>query len=225
MILPMQNLVELDSDVAARIAAATAARRTPNYEREVRGLLDAALRVINRCGTTSRARVADIVAEAGLSNDAFYRYFPSKDALVAALMEDRAHRVAAAIARRMADASSPEEAVRRWVEEMLRATEAPSATSMLAVLSNSTNANGALPTGQHTASEPLAEPLLAPFAALGSDDPHLDAVLVTQAVVGRIARHLWAGTQPDEAEARHILRFCLATPAVATLAPAVEGPS
>ena len=58
----MQNPVELDTDVAARIAAATAARRAPNYERDVRRLLDAALRVINRTGTTTRARVADIVA-------------------------------------------------------------------------------------------------------------------------------------------------------------------
>ena len=41
-------------------------------------------------GTTSRPRVADIVAEAGLSNDAFYRHFASKDALVAALVEDGA---------------------------------------------------------------------------------------------------------------------------------------
>jgi AcrR family transcriptional regulator len=220
----MQNLVELDSDVAARIAAATAARRAPNYEREVRRLLDAALRVINRTGTTTRARVADIVAEAGLSNDAFYRYFPSKDALVAALMEDRARRVAAAIARKMADASSPEAAVQLWVEAMLRATEAPTATSTLAVLSNSTNANGALPTGQHTASEPLAQPLQAPFAALGSVNPRLDSLLVTQAVVGRIARHLWAGTQPDDTEAQHILRFCLATPRMSG-APAVHDPS
>ncbi len=30
----------------------------------------------------SRPRVADIVAAAGLSNDAFYRHFPSKDALL-----------------------------------------------------------------------------------------------------------------------------------------------
>jgi AcrR family transcriptional regulator len=216
----MQNPVEVGPDVAARIGAATAARRAPDYEAEVRRLLDAALRVITRAGTTTRARVADIVAEAGLSNDAFYRYFPSKDALVAALMEDRAHRVAASIARKMAGAPDPEDAVRRWVEAMLAATEAPTAASMLAVLSNSTNANGALPTGQQTASEPLAALLEAPFAALGSEDPYLDAVLVNQAVVGRIARHLWEGTQPDAAEARHILRFCLATPTVSVAAGA-----
>src|SRR6476646_2194437 len=79
-------------DVATRIAAATAARRRrPDYAVEVRTLLDAARKVISR---TERARVADIVAEAGLSNDAFYRHFPSKHALVAALPEDGAQRLA-----------------------------------------------------------------------------------------------------------------------------------
>ncbi|MFR9768406.1 helix-turn-helix domain-containing protein [Nocardia sp. SC052] len=49
----------------------------------VRKLVDAALTVISAAGTTGRPRVTDIVAAAGLSNDACYRHFPSKDALVA----------------------------------------------------------------------------------------------------------------------------------------------
>src|SRR5437762_3589110 len=47
-------------DIAARIAAETLAKRGPDYTPEVRRLLDAALEVIGRHGTTSRARVADI---------------------------------------------------------------------------------------------------------------------------------------------------------------------
>jgi AcrR family transcriptional regulator len=44
------------------------------------------LDVMRRCGTESRPRVADIVAAAGLSNDAFYRHFPSKDDLIVAAL-------------------------------------------------------------------------------------------------------------------------------------------
>ena len=81
------------ADVVSRIAAKTAARRRrPDYEAEVRTLLDAARKVM---ATTGKARVADILAEAGLSNDAFYRHFRSKDALVAALTEEGTERVAA----------------------------------------------------------------------------------------------------------------------------------
>ena len=42
------------------------------------------------------------MAVSGLSNDAFYRHFPSKDALVAALLEDGAERLAGYVAHQMA---------------------------------------------------------------------------------------------------------------------------
>jgi AcrR family transcriptional regulator len=96
----MSNAI-LKNDVAARIARRALAKRGADYESEVRRLLDAALEVMRQGGTTSRARVADIVAAAGLSNDAFYRHFPSKDALVAALLEDGAERLASYVAHQM----------------------------------------------------------------------------------------------------------------------------
>ncbi len=69
-----------------------------------------------RCGTTSRPRVADIVAAAGLSNDAFYRHFSSKDALVAAILEDGTERLTSYLAHQMAKEPTPERQVRRWVD-------------------------------------------------------------------------------------------------------------
>ena len=81
-------MTEPADDLAYRIAQRTLAKRGDNYANEVRSLLDAAVVVMKKSGTASRARVADIVAESGLSNDAFYRHFRSKDALVAAILED-----------------------------------------------------------------------------------------------------------------------------------------
>src|SRR5436190_7598744 len=106
-------------DVAARVAARTLAARGEAYAGEVRRLLDAALDAMRRCGTTSRPRVADIVAAAGLSNEAFYRHFPSKDALVAALLEDGAGRLRSYLEHQMAKARGPEAQVRRWIEGVL----------------------------------------------------------------------------------------------------------
>ncbi len=74
-------ILKPENNVLARIAQRTLAKRGVGYASEVRRLLDAALEVMRQGGTASRPRVADIVA-AGLSNDAFYRHFPSKDALV-----------------------------------------------------------------------------------------------------------------------------------------------
>ena len=101
--------------VADRIAQRAVARHSAHYAGEVRALLDAAREVMRRRGTASRPRVADIVAAAGLSNEAFYRHFRSKDALVAAIMEDGTRRLCGYIAHRMAKESAPEAKVRRWV--------------------------------------------------------------------------------------------------------------
>jgi len=92
-------------------------------QRDVRRLLEAALEVMRRCGTMSRPRVADIVEEAGLSNDAFYRYFPSKDALVQAILEDGADRLCSYLGHQMAKESTPAAKVRAWVEGVLAQAE------------------------------------------------------------------------------------------------------
>lgn len=200
--------------VAERIAQATASRvRRPDYADEVTRLLQAARKVIEANGTAASAKVADIVSVAGLSNDAFYRHFKSKDALVAALIEDGSERVAAAITERMAKEPSPEGQVRRWLEGMLSAAAAPHAQSTSAVLWNSSNHNAGIPTGSQVARRPLAVLLHEPFRTLGSADPERDAALVTHAIVGVVAEHLWAQTQPSRAENAHLLRFCLAAPA------------
>src|SRR5690242_3428615 len=112
MILAMENAI-LGAEVVERIAQNTKARRGPDYTEEVRRLLTAAIEVMGRCGTTSRPRVADIVAAAGLSNEAFYRHFRSKEALVAALMEDGTQRLGSYLAHQMAKETVAQAQVRR----------------------------------------------------------------------------------------------------------------
>jgi AcrR family transcriptional regulator len=203
-----QNVIEDGADVASRIAAKTAARRRrPDYTAEVRTLLDAARTVI---AATGKARVADILAEAGLSNDAFYRHFPSKDALVAALTEEATERIAASLARRMAKEPTPNAQVRCWLDGILARTTGASAMQTMTVLNASSNFNTAIPTGAHEVARlPFARLLHAPFTALGSADPVLDAELVTHAVTNRVAGHLWSGTSPSDAERDRLLTFCL----------------
>lgn len=199
------------SDIAARIAAGTAARRSrPDYEAEVRLLLDAARKVI---AATGRARVADIVTEAGLSNDAFYRHFPSKDALIAALTEESAAWLAHDIARQMAEEATPEEQIARWLDGMLERTAGPKASWTSSLLNASGSFSTAIPTGAHEIARlPFSRLLEGPFTQLGSTDPALDAELVTHAITSRGVGHLRASTEPSDAERAHLLRFCLATP-------------
>jgi AcrR family transcriptional regulator len=204
-----------NDDVATRIANRTLARRAPDYPAEVRRLLDAGREVMRRCGTSSRPRVADIVAEAGLSNDAFYRHFTSKDSLVGAILEDGTERLRSYLHHQMAKEPTPEGQVRRWVTGVLSQGADPDiAAATLAVL---WNAGGLVPgsaLSDPSGSAPLAVLLRRPFGELGSARPELDASLAGHAVVGRLSDHLWAGTRPGRAETEHLVGFCLRTASV-----------
>jgi AcrR family transcriptional regulator len=205
--VPAEQNDHRSNDIAARIALRTLSRRGAGYADEVRRLLDAALEVMRACGTTSRPRVADIVAAAGLSNDAFYRHFPSKDALVAALLEDGTERLLSYLAHQMAKESTPEEKVRRWVQGVLsQAGDESIAATTLAVLWNSGSVGEGLP----SASRPLGALLRQPFAELGSADPDGDATFVAHGVVGTMSDHLWGRSRPSRAEIDHMTERCLA---------------
>jgi AcrR family transcriptional regulator len=210
MILRMENpVLNGPNDVAARIAQRTLASRAPDYPAEVRRLLDAGREVMRRCGTGSRPRVADIVAAAGMSNDAFYRHFASKDELVAAILEDGTERLRSYLAHQMDKASTPDGKVRRWVEGVLaQAADEESAAATRAVLWNAGGLGNALVSG--SPETVLATLLEQPFAELGSASAALDASLVAHAVVGRLSDSLRQGARPTKADTERITAFCLA---------------
>jgi AcrR family transcriptional regulator len=207
------SILETQNAIPNQISRRTLAKREATYADEVRRLLDAGLEVMRRCGTASRPRVADIVEAAGLSNDAFYRHFPSKDALVAAILDDGADRLHSYLAHQMAKASTPEQQVRRWVEGVLSQADPEIAATTLAVLWNGGSTGDGVAAGRHPSTATLATLLHEPFTALGSADPELDASLAAHAVQGKLADHLWAGTRPTRAETESITRFCLAASA------------
>ncbi len=211
MVLVNENAITPPKDVAARVAANTLAKRGPNYTDEVRRLLDAAFAVMGEHGTTGRVRVADIVARAGMSNDTFYRHFPSKDALVVALLEDGTERLASYIEHQMGKESTPEGKVRRWVEGVMSQTREQAADTTLAVLWNGTSVGAGVTAGRYDASVPLGALLVEPFAALGSSTPEMDASLAAHATLGKVSDYLWAGTRPQRDEIERITEFCIGT--------------
>jgi len=204
----MQNAIP-DADLAAAIAQRRLAKREADYTSEVRRLLDAGLAVMRRCGTTSRPRVADIVAAAGLSNDAFYRHFPSKEALVAAIIDDGSVRLTSYLSHQMAKAKSPRDEVRAWVDGVMsQAADDEIAASTLAVMWNGgmVGQNGDT---RPSTTAPLAKLLEAPFAALGSADPVTDASLAAHAAVGFLSDFLWSRVRPTRKQIAHVTEFCL----------------
>ena len=108
------------SDPPSTIAGQLARRSMADRERvaadEVRRLLDAGLEVL---ATSPAARVGDIVRVSGLSNSAFYRYFASKDELIAAILRDGSERLTAYLEHQMAKVDEPVEQVEAWITGVL----------------------------------------------------------------------------------------------------------
>ena len=214
MILVTQNaiseLTTVSGDLANTLAQRRVAEKEAQYAGEIRRLLDAGLAVMQRAGD-GRARVVDIVAEAGLSNDAFYRYFPSKDALVQAIITDGAQRLRSYLEHQMSKATKPEAQVRRWIEGVLaQASDAEVADATRAVLRNAGGPAEGLAAGHSAMNAPLGALLRSPIAALGSTTPDLDAALVAFAVIGTMSDYLRRGVRPKRSEIDGIVGFCLA---------------
>ncbi|MWA02651.1 TetR family transcriptional regulator [Actinomadura sp. LD22] len=196
-------------DVATRIAQRSLAKRGAGYADEVRRLLDAALAVMKERGTASRPRVADIVGAAGLSNDAFYRHFPSKDALVAALLEDGTERLYTYVAHQMGKEPAPEAKVQRWVRCVLSQAHAESAATARAVLWNAGAVSEVIGSAPPVPSDRLAELLREPLRELGSADPAFDASLAAYTAFGKLGSYVWSETQPTDHDIERITSFCL----------------
>jgi AcrR family transcriptional regulator len=84
------------------------------YERTL--ILEAAYGALRDLG--HEFTVASILAQAGVSTRSFYRHFESKDALLCAMYLRDAEWAAARLAKRVADAVDPADALRRWVDEI-----------------------------------------------------------------------------------------------------------
>ncbi|ORW51072.1 hypothetical protein AWC20_23715 [Mycobacterium parmense] len=84
---------------------------TPEYRAQRRAhIMAAARRCFIRNGFHA-ASMHDLVAEAGMSSGAVYRYFPSKDAVIEAIAADNLEQVVAVIGRSIDDGASPQAAI------------------------------------------------------------------------------------------------------------------
>lgn len=195
--------------IATRIARRTNAEREAGYELEVRSLLDAGRRAIRRFGTTGSPRVVDILDEAGLSVDVFYRHFRSKDELVTTILEEGTSRMHDHLVREIAEVDWPADQIRRWVTIVMSSASLPeSAAEIRAVLWN--GARVVDDTRRRVfARELLADPLHEPLTRLGSEDPARDALLISHATLGRLEEFIWRRQSPTPIDIEHVVTFCL----------------
>jgi AcrR family transcriptional regulator len=182
------------------------AKQRAEATREVEAILDAALRVAERA-TPVAPRVADIVAEAGISNQAFYRYFAGKDDLMRAVYERGTARLHSYLEHQMAKETGPAQRIEAWIRGVLtQVTDRQAARQSAAIVRQLGRQADLDDDGLIAAVGAL---LVGPVAGAGSAAPERDAELIDEAVFGVLRRHARHGTAPSRAECDHVVGFCL----------------
>jgi AcrR family transcriptional regulator len=200
----VQNAVPVEEALADRALA----QRRDAYATEARRLIDAAFTVMRRSGVIDPS-VRDVVREAGLSNQAFYRHFESKDALLLAVLADGNHRLVSYVEHRLTRVDDPRQQVRRWIEavmEQARNPQAADATRPFVI--NQARLADLFPAETTANRETLVRTLRPAVLALGGDER--DAELVHDVAMTRMNGALANRRVPDRKEIAHLVAFCLA---------------
>lgn len=175
---------------------------------EVERILAAAVRVMERVAPEP-PRVSDIVAEAGSSNKAFYRYFAGKDDVILAVMERGVAIVVSYLQHQMAKEPTPAGQVQRWIEGALAQVADPHLISMSRAAAGQISATPDWRAADEEITRPMRDLLAGPVAALSSNDIRRDTDAVFHCTVAAMRRYLDAAQRPDPADVDHLVRFCL----------------
>ncbi len=195
--------------VARRVAGRGVERRQKVYATEVRRLLDAAFAVMRDTGDLD-PRVGDIVRWSGLSNQAFYRHFESKHALLLAVLEDGQRQLVDYLEHRMSAVGPGIPRIRRWIEGVLeQARNADAAARTRPFALNAARLRDRFPAETEHATDLVVAPLRDAIRDAGGD-PRRDADAVYQLAMGTMHAHLVARTHPDTRDVAHLVRFALA---------------
>jgi AcrR family transcriptional regulator len=204
-----------DQPLVQRAISRAVSDRYKAAAEDVDRIIEAAYRVVERMGKVD-PRLRDILDEAGLSTEAFYRHFESKDELLLVLLADGRHRMAGYLVHRMDKATDPVGRVRAWIEGVLAQAVDPAAASRTRPFLTSLNRLAEqYPDEQRSSFQVLVQLLQDSLVAgqkaglLSSTDPGRDALAIYQLVISVMEAHILAGTRPNAADRRHLVAFSL----------------
>jgi AcrR family transcriptional regulator len=187
-------------------------QRYQAYTDEVWRLIKAGVAVMQRTQTTD-PRVSEIVQEAGLSNQAFYRHFKSKDELLLAILDDGQRRLVEILRRNMAEESSGMAKVTRWTEVILsQATNSSVAQATRCFVLNGNRLRALFPAESRHYEDLIAAPLREALVIAGAQgeiptrpDPHRDARAMFRMVSGTMSIFVVDRVVPDRQDIEHLI--------------------
>jgi AcrR family transcriptional regulator len=184
---------------------------------EVDRLVEATYRVMAAQGTVE-PRVRDILAEADLSTQTFYRHFGSKDELLLVILDDGRRQLAGYLSHRMEKvrAKGPEAEVRAWIEGMLaQASDAAASTRTRPFIAEVRRLGDLHPEEQRRSMRVMADLVTGAVqrgvdvGVFEADDVELVSTYVYRLVVGVMEEHVLEASAPKKSEVDHLAAFCL----------------
>jgi AcrR family transcriptional regulator len=189
------------------VASRTLQARSDAYAEEVRRLLDATYAVMRRTGDLD-PRVADIVCEAGLSNQAFYRHFRGKDELLVAVLADGQRRLVDTLRQHMDAVAPGASRVRAWVEVVLSQARRPAAAANTRPFAiNGLRLADRYPTEWGASRDELLAPLRAAIVETGGDPEN--TTLVYHLAMGAMQDALVRHELPTDADVERVVLAAL----------------
>jgi AcrR family transcriptional regulator len=185
--------------------------RQASYDDEVRRLIDAAQRVMIAKGRTEQPRVAEIVADAGITNQAFYRHFRSRDDVIVATYEQGLLTISNYLAHRVRGKRGLTAKMTAWIDGVLAQIEDPelaelSATILWNVAQIPRDQSEIEPKGYTRILAVLTEVL----QAAGVEHAERAALSVQTLVLGVTSRCMQTDQVLSPADRTALIRFCVA---------------
>ena len=191
--------------LADEVVERSLADRQEQYGAELRALIEATYRVIAATGEFAPP-VRAILAEAGLSNPAFYRHFRSKDELLLVMLDEGRRQLAEYLDHRAAAASGRDGKLEAWIRGVLaQATDPEAASRTRPFFADTARLQAMFPEEQRRSEQLLVDQLA---DLLG--DAAAAASTVYTLVFAVLGRHLLADEPPSEADIERVVAFALA---------------
>lgn len=178
---------------------------------EMQRIVEATFELVEQTGTVDPS-MRQILAQTGLSTQAFYRHFRSKDELMLALLDEGRRRLVRSLEHRMARVSGAEAKVQAWIEGVLAQASDPRAAARTRPFVTGEARVAEMFPDEHRASvDLLLGVLTGPIGQLTgtSDDTRIgrDARAVYRLTFATLHDHLVAGEKPSKATVDHVVAF------------------
>jgi AcrR family transcriptional regulator len=203
----------LTDAVATRAVERATAARHAQYTAQIDRIVDATLDLIERTGRLDPP-LRDVLAATGLSTQAFYRYFQSKDELLLLLLDDGRRKLQSYLDHRIAKARTPFARIETWIEGVLaQAARDDAAARTRPFVVHQARLGEAFPEDHQASIDLLIDQLAALVADLPGHasarpaDVRRDAEAVYQLTFARLEAHLIRQSRPTPSEIAHLVDF------------------